>query len=114
METLQEIIPFAKEMINQKPNRGMLKVYLVGSVVAVLGTVLGLVQTVCQSFSSVDDAALDAELAKLVARELREEERRRKREEVPEVVEKTNYGERKREEMAGVAHRSAATRLHAS
>ncbi|XP_062400958.1 G0/G1 switch protein 2-like [Sardina pilchardus] len=111
METLQEVIPFAKEMINQKPSRGMLKVYLVGSVVAVLGTVLGLVQTVCQPFSSFDDAALDAELAKLVARELREEERRRKQ---GEVAERANYDKPQRENTAGVAHRSAATRLHAS
>lgn len=113
METLQEVIPFAKEMINQKPNRGMLKVYLVGSVVAVLGTVLGLVQMVCQPFSSVDDAALDAELSKLVAREQREE-RRREQQGVAKVAERVNYNKPQREESAGVAYRSAATRLHAS
>lgn len=110
METLQEVIPFAKEMINQKPNRGMLKVYFVGSVVAVLGTVVGLVQIVCQPFSSVDDAALDVELSKLMAREQREERLREKR----EVAERANYNKPQREESAGVIHRSAATRLHAS
>lgn len=113
METLQEVIPFAKEMINQKPNRGMLKVYLVGSVVAVLGTVLGLVQIVCQPFSSTDDAALDAELSKLVAREQREE-RRRELQMVAEMADKANYNKPQREESATVAHRIAATRLHAS
>uniref|UniRef100_A0A673A5Y8 Uncharacterized protein n=1 Tax=Sphaeramia orbicularis TaxID=375764 RepID=A0A673A5Y8_9TELE len=35
METMQELIPFAKEMLSQKPARGLLKVYLVGSVFAV-------------------------------------------------------------------------------
>uniref|UniRef100_A0A3B5B075 G0/G1 switch 2 n=1 Tax=Stegastes partitus TaxID=144197 RepID=A0A3B5B075_9TELE len=42
MENIQELIPFAKEMLSQKPSRGLLKVYLVGSVFAVLGTVIGL------------------------------------------------------------------------
>uniref|UniRef100_A0A3Q3T314 G0/G1 switch 2 n=1 Tax=Mastacembelus armatus TaxID=205130 RepID=A0A3Q3T314_9TELE len=41
MENMQELIPFAREMLSKKPNRGMLKVYLVGSVFAVLGTVIG-------------------------------------------------------------------------
>lgn len=113
METLQEVIPFAKEMIKQKPNRGMLRVYLVGSVVAVLGTVLGLVQIVCQPFSSADDAALDAELSILMAREQREE-RRREQQRVSEVAERANYNKPQKEESAGVAFRLAATRLHAS
>uniref|UniRef100_A0A671W3V3 G0/G1 switch 2 n=1 Tax=Sparus aurata TaxID=8175 RepID=A0A671W3V3_SPAAU len=43
MENMQELIPFAKEMLSQRPSRGLLKVYLVGSVFAVLGTVIGLV-----------------------------------------------------------------------
>uniref|UniRef100_A0A3Q3FZA1 Uncharacterized protein n=1 Tax=Labrus bergylta TaxID=56723 RepID=A0A3Q3FZA1_9LABR len=40
MDNLQELIPFAKEMLSQKPSRGLLKVYLVGSVFAVLGTAI--------------------------------------------------------------------------
>uniref|UniRef100_A0A3B4Y0X9 G0/G1 switch 2 n=2 Tax=Seriola lalandi dorsalis TaxID=1841481 RepID=A0A3B4Y0X9_SERLL len=52
MENIQELIPFAKEMLSQKPRRGLLKVYLVGSVFAVLGTIIGLVETVCHPFSS--------------------------------------------------------------
>lgn len=67
MDTMYEIIPFAKEMLAQKPSRRMLKVYLVGSVIAFLGTVLGLVETICQPFSSGEP--LDAELALLIARE---------------------------------------------
>lgn len=59
--TMEELIPFAKELLSQRPSRGLLKVYLVGSVFAVLGTVIGLVETVCHPFSSGDDA--DAELA---------------------------------------------------
>ncbi|XP_040050009.1 G0/G1 switch protein 2 [Gasterosteus aculeatus] len=45
METIGEIIPFAKEMLNQRPSRGMLKVYMLGSTMAVLGVVGGLVET---------------------------------------------------------------------
>uniref|UniRef100_A0A3Q3R5V2 Uncharacterized protein n=1 Tax=Monopterus albus TaxID=43700 RepID=A0A3Q3R5V2_MONAL len=31
MDTIGEIIPFAKEMLNQRPNRNMLKIYMLGS-----------------------------------------------------------------------------------
>uniref|UniRef100_A0A667Y1T2 Uncharacterized protein n=1 Tax=Myripristis murdjan TaxID=586833 RepID=A0A667Y1T2_9TELE len=40
MQNMQEFIPFAKEMLSQKPSRGLLKVYLVGSVFAVCGNVV--------------------------------------------------------------------------
>lgn len=59
VRTMDELIPFAKELLSQKPSRGLLKVYLVGSVFAVLGTVIGLVETVCQPFSSGDAADTD-------------------------------------------------------
>ncbi|NXH64769.1 G0S2 protein, partial [Rhabdornis inornatus] len=52
METMQELIPFAKEMLSQKPNRKMVKLYMLGSVLAFFGVVIGLVETVCSPFSS--------------------------------------------------------------
>ncbi|NXQ35144.1 G0S2 protein, partial [Alaudala cheleensis] len=52
METMHELIPFAKEMLSQKPNRKMVKMYMVGSVLAFFGVVIGLVETVCSPFSS--------------------------------------------------------------
>ncbi|TRZ12496.1 hypothetical protein HGM15179_014615 [Zosterops borbonicus] len=52
METMHELIPFAKEMLSQKPNRKMLKLYMLGSVLAFFGVVIGLVETVCSPFSS--------------------------------------------------------------
>lgn len=64
--TMEELIPFAKELLSQRPSRGLLKVYLVGSVFAVLGTVIGLVETVCHPFSSGD--AADADVAVTLAR----------------------------------------------
>ncbi|XP_073324141.1 G0/G1 switch protein 2-like [Pagrus major] len=69
MENMQELIPFAKEMLSQRPSRGLLKVYLVGSVFAVLGTVIGLVETVCHPFSSGE--MMDAEMVVMLAREQR-------------------------------------------
>ncbi|TNN88217.1 G0/G1 switch protein 2 [Liparis tanakae] len=64
MENLQELIPFAKEMLSQKPSRGLLKVYLVGSVFALLGTLIGLVETVCYPFSSAEPMDTDMYLEK--------------------------------------------------
>ncbi|KAF1522964.1 G0/G1 switch protein 2, partial [Eudyptula albosignata] len=52
METMHELIPFAKEMLSQKPNRKMVKLYMLGSVLAFFGVVIGLVETVCSPFTS--------------------------------------------------------------
>ncbi|XP_041836058.1 G0/G1 switch protein 2-like [Melanotaenia boesemani] len=70
MESMQELIPFAKEMLSQKPSRGLLKVYLLGSVLAVLGTAIGLVETMCHPFSSGEP--VDAEMLLMMAREHRD------------------------------------------
>uniref|UniRef100_A0A3P8UER1 G0/G1 switch 2 n=1 Tax=Amphiprion percula TaxID=161767 RepID=A0A3P8UER1_AMPPE len=64
MESIQELIPFAKEMLSQKPSRGLLKVYLVGSLFAVLGTVVGLVETMCHPFLS--SQPVDAEMLLMI------------------------------------------------
>ncbi|ELK27630.1 Putative lymphocyte G0/G1 switch protein 2 [Myotis davidii] len=47
METVQELIPLVKEMIAQKPSRRLVKVYVLGGVLALFGVVLVLVETVC-------------------------------------------------------------------
>ncbi|NXG43605.1 G0S2 protein, partial [Psilopogon haemacephalus] len=52
METMHELIPFAKEMLSQKPNRKMVKLYMLGSALAFFGVVIGLVETVCSPFIS--------------------------------------------------------------
>ncbi|NXE74148.1 G0S2 protein, partial [Cochlearius cochlearius] len=59
METMHELIPFAKEMLSQKPNRKMVKLYMLGSVLAFFGVVIGLVETVCSPFTS--DGSLEEE-----------------------------------------------------
>ncbi|XP_074078668.1 G0/G1 switch protein 2 [Macrotis lagotis] len=50
METIQELVPFTKEMIAQKPNGKMVKLYVLGSVLAFFGIMIGLVETVCSPF----------------------------------------------------------------
>ncbi|XP_040059115.1 G0/G1 switch protein 2 [Gasterosteus aculeatus] len=69
MDGMQDLIPFAKEMLSQKPSRGLLKVYLVGSAFAVLGTLVGLVEAVCHPFSCGEP--MDSEMVLMLARERR-------------------------------------------
>ncbi|KAL1251927.1 hypothetical protein QQF64_019723 [Cirrhinus molitorella] len=71
METVRELVPFIREVLSQKPSRGLLKVYLVGSVLAVLGSVLGLLETVLQLFTS-DDPDLSSLLTRQDKRKLSE------------------------------------------
>ncbi|XP_010768570.1 G0/G1 switch protein 2 [Notothenia coriiceps] len=73
MGSMQELIPFAREILSQRPSRGLLKVYLLGSVLAVLGTVIGLLENVCQPFSYGE--TMDAEMVLMLAREQRTMER---------------------------------------
>lgn len=48
---MAELLPFAKEMFNQRPSRHMLKIYLIGTTVAVLGVIGGLVESICAQFT---------------------------------------------------------------
>ncbi|NXJ74317.1 G0S2 protein, partial [Trogon melanurus] len=59
METMHELIPFAREMLSQKPNRKMVKLYMLGSALAFFGVVIGLVETVCSPF--ISDRRLEEE-----------------------------------------------------
>ncbi|XP_036298108.1 G0/G1 switch protein 2 [Pipistrellus kuhlii] len=66
METVQELIPLVKGMIGQKPSRRLVKVYVLGGVLALFGVVLVLVETVCGPFTAAsrlrDEEAAVAEL----------------------------------------------------
>ncbi|TKS70568.1 G0/G1 switch protein 2 [Collichthys lucidus] len=123
METIQELIPLAKEILSQKTSRGLLKVYLVGFVFAVLGTVIGLVETVCHPFSSGE--AMDAEIVLMMAREQRtveaetqcsvggQEEEEDKEEELAHKNGATNQT-MTLSKIQRLSQRSMANRLHAS
>uniref|UniRef100_A0A3B3RIT1 G0/G1 switch 2 n=1 Tax=Paramormyrops kingsleyae TaxID=1676925 RepID=A0A3B3RIT1_9TELE len=51
METMQDLIPFTRELLAQGAGGRMVKVYLVGTAVAALGVALGVVETICHTFS---------------------------------------------------------------
>ncbi|XP_069801368.1 G0/G1 switch protein 2 [Dendropsophus ebraccatus] len=102
METMHQLIPFAKEMLSQKPNKKMVKMYVLGSVLAFFGVVIGLVETVCSPFTGREEP--DVEEVKPPAL-LLAQSRPQKKEEV--VVEKSNP-------QAAVRGRSLANRGHAS
>ncbi|XP_070825186.1 G0/G1 switch protein 2 [Chaetodon trifascialis] len=117
METIGEIIPFAKEMLNQRPNRGMLKIYMLGSTLAMLGVVGGLVETVLLPFA--DQESVEDTLAELMM------ERKKEKKQVltshtalarPEVVDvlETAAIEVKAKHLVTAGQRSSANRLHAS
>ncbi|KAI5095942.1 G0/G1 switch protein 2, partial [Silurus meridionalis] len=58
MEMMQEIIPFAREMLSVRPTKGTMKVYLVGGTFAVLGIISGLVEAVCSLFPEQEEGPL--------------------------------------------------------
>ncbi|XP_019723177.1 G0/G1 switch protein 2-like [Hippocampus comes] len=66
-KSMQEFILFAKDMLSQKPSRQLIKVYLMGSAFAVLGTVIGLIEMVSHPFSSGEP--MDAEMLLVMAKE---------------------------------------------
>ncbi|KAM3878408.1 G0/G1 switch protein 2 [Diretmus argenteus] len=113
MESIQEMIPYARELLSQKPTRGLLKVYLVGSVFAVLGTVIGLVETVCHPFSSGEP--LDDEMICMLAREQRTLEAGWSEEEEVEVAPRGATAQSPTfSKTHGLGLRSLSNRLHAS
>ncbi|XP_037627877.1 G0/G1 switch protein 2 [Sebastes umbrosus] len=112
METIGEIIPFAKEMLNQRPSRSMLKIYILGSTLAMLGLVGGLVETVFLPFmeqDTVEDAP--AELIMEKKKEKEEEVLESVSPEVEDVLE-TEVIEAKAKHV--LARRRSSYRLHAS
>ncbi|KAM5180732.1 G0/G1 switch protein 2 [Mantella aurantiaca] len=56
---MNELIPFAREMLSQKPNKKMVKMYVLGSVLAFFGVVIGLVETVCSPFTRREDTDIE-------------------------------------------------------
>ncbi|NXK07735.1 G0S2 protein, partial [Herpetotheres cachinnans] len=102
METMHELIPFAKEMLSQKPNRKMVKLYMLGSVLAFFGVVIGLVETVCSPFTS--EGRLEEEEEEKKPAPTREQMLPQKQEDV--ILEKSK--------KAAVMQRALVTRQHAS
>lgn len=58
MEMVQELIPLAKELMAQKPSAKLVRMYLLGGVLALFGAVLGLMEAVCGPFREATLAEL--------------------------------------------------------
>ncbi|XP_068997935.1 G0/G1 switch protein 2 [Embiotoca jacksoni] len=121
MDSFGEIIPFAKEMLQQRSGRSLLKIYVLGSTLAVLGAAGGLVGTILLPFAAGDAADADADLAELLtATREKEKEKEKQRAamslpacdqtEVEDVLEM----ETKAKHMVAAGRRKSSIRLHAS
>ncbi|KAM6108422.1 G0/G1 switch protein 2 [Pterocles gutturalis] len=102
METMHELIPFAKEMLSQKPNRKMVKLYMLGSVLAFFGVVIGLVETVCSPF--ISEGRLEEEEEEKKPAPTQEQKLPQKEEDL--ILEKSK--------APAVMQRALVTRQHAS
>lgn len=119
METIGEIIPFAKEMLNQRPNRSMLKMYMLGSTLAMLGVIGGMVEMVLLPFG--DEETVEDEPVVLTVQKKRKKQQQQAVESHttlvrPEVVDmlEIEENEAKAKRMVTARRRGSANRLHAS
>ncbi|KAJ7402444.1 G0/G1 switch protein 2 [Pitangus sulphuratus] len=90
-------------MLSQKPNRKMVKLYMLGSVLAFFGVVIGLVETICSPFSS-EGRLEEEEEEKKKAALTREQRLPQKQEDL--ILEKSK--------KPGAVQRALVTRQHAS
>ncbi|XP_014328821.1 G0/G1 switch protein 2-like [Xiphophorus maculatus] len=116
MESISDIIPFAKDLLSQKPTRSMLKIYMLGSTLAVLGMVGGMVEMIFLPFE--EDRTTEEELEQLLIEN-------KKKKDVP-TADTTSVRIEAEDMMAVVKsevkvkhpgtalQRSSANRLHAS
>ncbi|KAG7279598.1 hypothetical protein CRUP_011691 [Coryphaenoides rupestris] len=119
---MQELVPFVQEVLGQKQRpRGLLKVYLVGAVLTLLGTAVGLVDAMCQPFtgwSTHNDAAVMEEerrrrtlpvrrrgLLRGAEAQVQQRDTSLETDAAPAGLAKTHGGH---------AHRATANRIHAS
>ncbi|XP_008286039.1 G0/G1 switch protein 2 [Stegastes partitus] len=117
MESFSEIIPFAKEMLKERPSRSMLKIYMLGSTVAMLGMVGGLVETIILPF--VEKDTFEDEPVELIMENEKEKKQVLKSHpalvhtEVVDVPETVAVGA-KAKHLVTAGQRNSANRLHAS
>ncbi|XP_030623451.1 G0/G1 switch protein 2 [Chanos chanos] len=111
METIQEVIPFAKEMLNAG-SKGSMKVYLVGSTFAVLGVMSGVVEAVCSLFPDNGPYEEDQLREELITEQTQTLETETV---VPEMEDElASETEAKAKELATVRQRRMSFRAHAS
>ncbi|KAI7794483.1 G0/G1 switch protein 2 [Triplophysa rosa] len=112
MDTMHEIIPFAKEMLSAGPSKGCLKVYLVGSTFAVLGIMSGVVQMASSFFPDQEEP--DFEMLKEQEVITVKEQILEPQTSIPEDDEMDAVMETKAKEMLANRQRRMSFRAHAS
>ncbi|XP_072222961.1 G0/G1 switch protein 2 [Leuresthes tenuis] len=117
MENSGDIIPFVKEMLKQRPSRSMLKIYILGSTLAMLGMVGGLVEMVFLPFS--DNHIVEDEQAEIFMEEKKERKQVLNAHSTlvniyAEDMLDTVLSEAKAKHLGTAVQRSSANRLHAS
>ncbi|XP_026188597.1 G0/G1 switch protein 2 [Mastacembelus armatus] len=115
MATMGELVPFVKEMLSQRPSRSLLKIYMLGSTLAVLGAVGGLVEMIFLPF--VEQEATEDEPTVLIVE--REKVMKSNATSVrPEAVDLLGTveleAEAKAKYLGSARRRSSTNRLHAS
>lgn len=112
MDTMHEIIPFAKEMLSAGPSKGCLKVYLVGGTFAVLGIMSGAVQMASSFFPDHEEP--DFEILKEQELITVKEQVQEPQTSIPEDDEMDAVMETKAKEMPATRQRRMSFRAHAS
>ncbi|XP_003800546.1 G0/G1 switch protein 2 [Otolemur garnettii] len=103
MEAIQELIPLARELMAQKRKGKLVKLYVLGSVLALVGVLLGLMETVCSPFTAASRLR-DEEAAVAELRAARERQ----------ALRKQGLLEKGQEQEAVLSGRALSHRQHAS
>ncbi len=111
MDTMHELIPFAKELLSAGPSKGSLKVYLVGGTFAVLGMMSGVVQVASSFFPDHEEP--DFEILK-VREIVPVKEQVQEQTSIAEDDEMDAVMEAKAKELPGNRQRRMSFRAHAS
>ncbi|XP_076840073.1 G0/G1 switch protein 2 [Brachyhypopomus gauderio] len=111
METIQEIMPFAREMLSAGASKGSMKVYLVGSTFAFLGIVSGVVEAACSLFPNPEEPLLEKVLEEPVPVK---EQTVEPETAIPESDDMEAETEVKAKEMSALRQRRMSFRAHAS
>ncbi|XP_026777015.1 G0/G1 switch protein 2 [Pangasianodon hypophthalmus] len=111
MEMMQEIIPFAREMLSARPSKGAMKVYLVGGTFAVLGIMSGMVEAACSLFPDQEESTLTKLMEETITVTAQTQEPQTI---IPEDDEQDAEMEAKAKELPMLRQRRMSFRAHAS
>nr|XP_055044238.1 G0/G1 switch protein 2 [Misgurnus anguillicaudatus] len=112
MDTMHEIIPFAKEMLSAGPSKGCLKVYLVGGTIAFLGMISGAIQVASSFFPDQEEP--DIEMLKVQELVTVKEQIQEPQTSIADDDEMDPEMETKAKELYGTRQRRMSFRAHAS